>query len=249
MRAIGIDIGSRAIKAVLLEDGIVVRRDLVDSGARPLEAAVSLLDAYPAGPTVATGYGRGLLEVEREVRTVTEIKAHGLGAWHSVPGITAVVDIGGQDVKVIALDPAGKVTRFEMNDRCAAGTGRFLEVMAARLGYAIEEFGAAALEATEGVKINSTCTVFAESEVVGLLNRGVAREQIARGLHVSAVAKVVGMYGRVCGTKGAVVGISGGGALNPAIQLLISQCLAVSTAPVENPQFAGALGAAIIASA
>jgi (R)-2-hydroxyacyl-CoA dehydratese activating ATPase len=143
------------------------------------------------------------------------------------------------------LDARGRVTDFEMNDRCAAGTGKFLEVMAGALGYAIEDFGAAALNASSLVKVNSTCTVFAESEVVSLIARGETRENIAFGIHDAIAGRIVSMVNRV-GVKGDLF-FAGGAARNPAMHKVLAERLNTTLLVPENPQTVGALGAALTA--
>ena len=197
-------------------------------------------------PAMATGYGRDMMEIGRGVPTVTEIKAHARGAHHLFSNAEAVIDIGGQDLKVIRLDAKGRVRRFEMNDRCAAGTGRFLEVMAERLGYATAQMGQAALRGSPRVRINSTCTVFAESEVIGLLSRGACREDIARALHVSVVTKIVSMWKRVSDGASRTV-LTGGGAMNPGLVQPLRAALGCEVLVPAQPQIVGAVGAALLA--
>ena len=240
----GIDIGSCTVKMVVLDDGLVVREALADATARPAETALRLLDEAPACPVVATGYGRDLLEVRRNIPTITEIKAHALGARFHCPACTAVIDVGGQDLKVVCLDANGKVARFEMNDRCAAGTGKFLEIMAQRLGYSLAEFGNAALTGADALAISAMCAVFAESEVVGLINRGVDRRDVARALHQSVVKRVAAMFKRADAPAGRVVA-TGGGALNPGLIALLQASLGISIQPAPSAQTVGALGCAI----
>ena len=240
----GIDIGSCTVKVVVLDGQSVVRETVVDATARPAETALRLLAGTPPCPTVATGYGRDLLEVHRNIPTITEIKAHALGARFHCPECATVIDVGGQDLKVICLDAAGKVARFEMNDRCAAGTGKFLEIMAQRLGYPLAEFGDAALTGADALTISAMCTVFAESEVVGLINRGVDRRDIARALHQSVVKRVSAMFKRTDPLAGQVV-VTGGGALNAGLIGLLQESLGVPIQAAPAPQTAGALGCAI----
>jgi len=178
-------------------------------------------------------------------RTVTEIKAHARGALAFFPGTRTVLDIGGQDSKVIAIGDNGRVHRFEMNDRCAAGTGKFMEVMARTLGYAIEEFGDEALHADSDIAISSMCTVFAESEVTSLIAKGRERREIALGLHSSVVRRVAAMVGRVA-TAGDIV-FTGGVAKNPCMRALLAQLLGRRILLPAEPQLAGALGAALLA--
>ncbi len=246
MQSIGIDIGSSTIKFVSLEDGRIRKWEVVDATSRPLAVAHALLAKYRGLPTTATGYGRNLLEIE-EIPSVTEIKACAYGMRHLYPEARSVIDIGGQDVKVIQLASNGKVSRFEMNDRCAAGTGKFLEVMADKLGYGISEFGNAAQMGKAGTTISSVCAVFAESEVIGLLNRGALPENIARAVHQSVVGKIAGMYKRLPPTEGPIY-LAGGGACNPCTQVLLEDSLRREVIVPGNPQIVVALGSAVLAS-
>ena len=141
MTALGIDIGSRYIKAVLLERGEWVKSGKAETSFDPLGKCREFLREMPAERVVATGYGRHLLEVHADTRAITEIKAFARGARAGFPNCRTIIDIGGQDTKVIALNEKGSVWKFEMNDRCAAGTGKFLEIMAGSLGFPLEEFG------------------------------------------------------------------------------------------------------------
>jgi len=195
-------------------------------------------------PVVATGYGRHLARERLGFPVITEIKAHALGASHLFPACRTVIDIGGQDSKVIRVE-AGRQVNFEMNDRCAAGTGRFLEVMAVTLGYTIAEFGPAALAGREPVSISSMCTVFAESEVISLIARGVDKHSIALGLHESIVQRLAAMVGRVGVEPEAV--LTGGVAQNECVRTLLERRLGTRLLVPESPQLTGALGAALCA--
>lgn len=241
------DIGSRTIKMVLLVDGWIEHWEVVDATSRPSAIARKLLDTYSGIPVVATGYGRDMLERDG-VPSITEIKACARGVYHRCNDARMIIDIGGQDVKVIALDVKGRVAKFEMNDRCAAGTGRFLEIMAEKLNVALTGFGRAALQGRERIKISSLCTVFAESEVIGLLNRDEPLEDIAFAVHQSAVRKIAGMYKRISSSSNTTVHLVGGGALNCAIGALLAKELNVTVCVPDNPQILVALGAGIIAS-
>lgn len=248
MTGAGIDLGSTTIKVVLLEGGAVRRRELVPAGARPRDTARALLAGLPQGvPVLATGYGRDLLELDHGLAGITEIRAHAAGARFLDPLCTAVVDVGGQDVKVIQLDPAGRVRKFEMNDRCAAGTGRFLEVMAARLGCTLEQFPEAAEAGSGQIAINAMCTVFAESEVVGLLNRGQAREDLARALHHSVARRIAGMAGRAGVGPGDRVLFTGGGARNARLRQELEEMLGCPVSVHSDSPLAGAIGCAVVA--
>jgi predicted CoA-substrate-specific enzyme activase len=244
----GIDIGSRSIELVLIENDQVVETRQTDTGFDPISQARKVLDGVQFDQIMATGYGRNLFEVAYDdASTVTEIKAHAAGVRREFPGALAILDIGGQDSKSIRLNERGRVVKFEMNDRCAAGTGKFLEIMANNLGFALDEFGPAALAAQKDLQINSMCTVFAESEVTSLIAKGQDRQEIARGLHLSVVKRAVGMLNRV-GAQGPIV-FSGGVAQNPCIVQMVSDTLEKEILTPEYPQMMGALGAAIIMAA
>ncbi len=245
MRVAGIDIGSRTIEVAVVEDGMVVESRQGDSGFDPLKEAMRLLDGVKHERIMATGYGTHLLEVALDAPTVTEIKAYAVGTRFLVPGARTILDIGGQDSKAISLHESGKVLKFEMNDRCAAGTGKFLEVMARALGFPIEEFGIQAMNAKKDIQISSMCTVFAESEVTSLLAKGEDRLDIALGLHRSVVRRASGMVKRVS-VEGPIV-FAGGVARNPCMHRLLEKALQSEIMVPESPQMVGALGAALLA--
>ena len=245
MLAAGLDIGSRTI-ALAEWDGLrITRTAVVDTATDPVGNARALVQGRTYDHLVATGYGRHLATERNLAHTViSEIKAYGTGAHHLYPDAGTVLDIGGQDSKVIRIGPGGRVQRFEMNDRCAAGTGRFLENMAHALGMPVEAFGAHALEAGgQPVRISSMCTVFAESEVVSLIARGEDSHRVALGLHQAIVDRVGGMIRRV-GVRERFV-FAGGVAQNPCLQRLFSQALDIPLTVPDNPQTVGALGAAL----
>ena len=248
MQFAGIDIGSRAIKLVVIDsDGQLLLKRITDTGFDPIQAVKNIMQELRPDQSIATGYGRNLFELAFDARTVTEIKAHGRGAQHLFPKAVAVLDIGGQDSKAISLFENGRVKKFEMNDRCAAGTGKFLEIMAKNLGFDIEIFGDEALKAEKDVTISSMCTVFAESEVTSLIAKGQDRREIALGLHNSVVRRAVSMINRVA-PEGELV-FTGGVARNSCIRSLLANKLNRIVRVPEEPQFVGALGAALLASA
>ncbi|MBW2568940.1 MAG: 3-hydroxyacyl-ACP dehydratase [Deltaproteobacteria bacterium] len=216
-----------------------------DSGFDPLAQAKELLDGVKHDHIMATGYGRHLFELSFDAPTVTEIKAYAVGARSLFPGVRTILDIGGQDSKAIALKNDGRVIKFEMNDRCAAGTGKFLEIMAKTLGYSLDRFGREALEATRNIQISSMCTVFAESEVTSLIARGKSRRDIALGLHRSVVQRAASMLKRVSVIKPIL--FAGGVAQNPCMRRLLEETLEKEILIPENPQMVGALGAALLA--
>lgn len=246
MRVAGIDIGSRSIELVVLEGGRVVEEKQGDTGFDPMAVAGELIRETAYDHIVATGYGRNLFEIAFDGDTVTEIKAHARGIRHLFPEAVTVLDIGGQDSKVIKINDKGKVVKFEMNDRCAAGTGKFLEIMAKSLGFTIEDFGHQALSVDRSLSINSMCTVFAESEVTSLLARGENRLEIARGLHNSVVKRAFSMIKRVASENGDIY-FSGGVANNPCMVEFLSDISGRTVRVPDNPQMVGALGAALIA--
>ncbi len=245
MKTAGIDIGSRYIKFVLLEDNRLLDFQRRETGHKPLSICREMVENKEPYRLVATGYGRHLLEVHGDVKTITEIKAVARGARDLFPSCRTIIDIGGQDTKVISLSKDGIVENFEMNDRCAAGTGRFLEIMAKALGYDPESFGDACGDNPGTVKINSLCTVFAESEVISLITKGEKREVIAHALHESIVSRVVALAKRV-GVKDDVV-FAGGCAKNSSLKRMLEERLQQRIYVHDNPHMLAALGAALYA--
>ncbi|MBE0616655.1 MAG: 3-hydroxyacyl-ACP dehydratase [Proteobacteria bacterium] len=240
---LGVDLGSRTIKLAAVAGGELVAHRIEPSGFDPAGQAARMLAGFGGLPVIATGYGRHLAQKHFARDAITEIKAHALGARQLFPECRTVVDVGGQDAKVILLDARGRVARFQMNDKCAAGTGRFLEIMAATLGWALPEFGPAARGSDQTVPINSMCTVFAESEVVSLKNQGVPPADIARAVHLSVVDRLAAMLERL-GWEAPVV-FSGGVAHNPFVVEALATRLGVPVAAAEHPDLVGALGAAL----
>lgn len=240
---LGVDLGSRTIKLAAVYEGRLLKTELVESGFEPHRQALELLKDYQPAGVVATGYGRHLAAKHFADSVITEIKAHALGARHLFPDCRTILDIGGQDSKVISLSKDGRVANFQMNDKCAAGTGRFLEIMAGSLSYELDEFGQAAARSDQAVPINSMCAVFAESEVVSLKNRGLPPQDIARSIHLSVVERVSGMLERL-GITGDLV-FSGGVASNPFLVEQLEKRLGVPVRVPDAPAIVGALGAAL----
>ena len=209
----------------------------------PLTVCDELLSGQRADRVVATGYGRHLYAERRQATTLTEIRAVALGARRVRPRARTLLDIGGQDTKVIALDARGAVAKFEMNDRCAAGTGRFLEVMATALSYPMADFVRASREARGSRTINAMCTVFAESEVISATARGVDRAELSRGLHEAVVRRAAAMLRRLP-LEDEIV-FCGGGALNACLHELIASALGREVVLPPAPQIVAALGAAL----
>jgi predicted CoA-substrate-specific enzyme activase len=248
MAVCGIDVGSRTIKVVDLDADTKRILDFrkVETTYTPIDQCMKILNGLSAERIVATGYGRKLLQDQVRSESVTEILAHALGARHLFPGCRSVLDIGGQDTKAISLDSTGRIAKFEMNDRCAAGTGKFLEFMAASFQIPIERFGDFASEGQPGLAISSMCTVFAESEATSLMARGHRPQDIARALHLSVVKRSLSMLKRVS-PEGPLV-FSGGVALNRCVKELIEQEIKSRILVASEPDMVGALGAALYAA-
>ena len=249
----GIDIGSITAKAALVENGKILGAKVTFTGYNAEAAgrkvyeellAASGMEASSVGKIVSTGYGRN--SVKFADRTFTEIMAHAAGANFLKPEVRTIIDIGGQDSKAIALDEKGKVKNFVMNDKCAAGTGRFLEVMARALEVDLDEFGAMSLRSEAPSKISSLCTVFAESEVISLIARGEQRFDIIAGIHESIAARISAMIARVGLTE--PVMITGGVARNAGVVAALEKKLGVKIAVLSFAQVNGAIGAAVLAS-
>ena len=247
---IGIDVGSTTTKAVAVDaSGAVVAR-VIEPGDprvgaqahRMLEALREQVGAGKDVPIVATGYGRKLVPLA--TRKVTEISCHARGAYHLVGREGALIDVGGQDTKVIRLGPGGAVADFAMNDKCAAGTGRFLEVILPRLGVAWEELADRFASDHAAVRISSTCTVFAESEVISMLANGEHVDGVVKGLHVALSDRIAALAGRLLVGVETVL-LSGGVAGNAAMVAALSAKLGRPVQVVPDPQFVGALGAAL----
>ena len=248
--AIGIDAGSTTCKLVAVdEDGAIISSDLEPTEPRVevqvrrmIDALRSELGANGDIPTIATGYGRKL--IKEATRNVTEITCHAKGVFRDLNQAGTLVDIGGQDSKVILVGPDGRPVDFMMNDKCAAGTGRFLEYTAARLGVPMQELGNRALRANGEEPISSTCTVFAESEIISLIARGADPDAILRGLHRSLVGRVVSMV-RSVGITPPVM-LSGGVAKNEAVRRMIADATSEDVILPRDPQLMGAYGAALL---
>lgn len=248
----GIDIGSRSIELVGVgSKGELVVKRVLPTTFDPLSQIRRIIEGVPEGdPIVSTGYGRNLfleyISWKGERRAVTEIQAYARGAAALCPGVRTILDIGGQDTKAISLNERGDVVKFEMNDRCAAGTGKFLEFMATVLQIPIDEFGEFALRATKRLRVASMCTVFAETEATSLMAQGERAEDIARALHEAIVFRTVAMLRRV-GVREPVF-FAGGVARNRCVKMLLEEMLGISVIVPEHPEIVGAFGSALIAS-
>jgi predicted CoA-substrate-specific enzyme activase len=240
----GLDVGSRTTKLVVF-DGAVREAVVVPTGVNPLERSRELLAGRTFERLVVTGYGRHLVAPVLGAEIASEIKAFAAGARYLVPDCHTVIDIGGQDSKVILLSEKGDVQKFEMNDRCAAGTGKFLEIMAATLEVDIADFGNLAMDSAKVIRINSLCTVFAESEVVSLIAKGEEPAAIAFALHDAIASRLSTMIRRT-GVREKVV-FAGGGSYNKCLWRLLEQELEIKLIVPDSPQTVGALGAALLA--
>jgi predicted CoA-substrate-specific enzyme activase len=249
----GIDFGSTTAKTVILDlKGKIISSCIAHMGAVSGEGvtasiAGALKDAgitqQDVGRTVSTGYGRRMLDVAD--KNYTEITCHARGAVAMVPDARLVIDIGGQDSKVISVDANGLVAQFAMNDRCAAGTGKFLEVLARAMQIDLKDMGGIALQAQNKLKISSMCATFAETEVISLLAEGNSKPDVLGAVHAAIASRTLGLIGRV-GKKGPVV-MTGGVAKNPAAVHHIQEVLGLPLHLPDDPQIAGALGAALLA--
>jgi len=241
----GLDIGSRTIKLVVWESGAIVLTRKALTSYDPLAVCRELLHDAPTGPLVATGYGRHLVKEYLHCETISEIKAFAVGARVVSPACRTILDIGGQDTKAISLTEDGRIDKFHMNDKCAAGTGRFLEIMATALGLSLGDFMTEAMSAEASHPINSMCTVFAESEVISTIARGIARPAIALGIHQAIAGRAVSLLERVSITEDIL--FAGGVALNRCMQKEIENKLDRKVHAPADPQIIGALGCALIA--
>ena len=248
MLTAGLDIGSRTIALVEWDGKQTVRNEVVYTGTDPLANSKKIIRKNVYDRLVSTGYGRHLAaEHSLSDSVITEIKAYAIGAYSLFPDVRTVLDIGGQDCKVILVGQGGETLNFEMNDKCAAGTGRFLENMATALGLDIEELGSHALKSEgKAITLSSMCTVFAESEVVSLIGRGEDSRRVALGIHQSIVSRVSAMVRKI-GIHERFV-FAGGVAQNPCMQQLLARDLDVKLTIPDNPQIVGALGAAVHAA-
>ncbi len=251
MYTLGIDVGSASSKVVILKDGKdVVAAEVVQVGTgssgpkKALEQAYQVSGLKPGdiSYTVATGYGRfAFKEADKQI---SEISCHAKGIYHLVPTARTIIDIGGQDAKAIRLDNKCGIKQFFMNDKCAAGTGRFLEVMSRVLETTLDEMAELDELATDTAPI-STCTVFAESEVISQLSNGVSRNNIIKGVHLSVASRACGLAYRGGLEKDVVM--TGGVAKNAGVVRAVSGVLKTDVIVAPNPQTTGALGAALFA--
>jgi len=251
----GVDIGSTASKAVILVDGELASQIVGPSSTNPKRTAREIYEQALAAArvkasdvelVVGTGYGR--TQVEFANRNISEITCHGRGAHFLLPSVRTVLDIGGQDTKAISVDERGNLLDFAMNDKCAAGTGRFLEAMARSMEVPIEEMGDHYFGEGEPCTITSMCSVFAESEVINLINEGVELPRIVKGLLLSLAARVASLSRRLGLVEDIVM--TGGVAKSRGVQRAIENKLKIKIKHFDgvDPQIVGALGGALIAA-
>lgn len=252
MYTMGLDIGSTASKGVVLKDGCeIIATSVIASGTgtsgpervRKELSEKTNLKREDFEKIVVTGYGR--MNYEDADKQISELSCHAKGTSFLVKGVRTIIDIGGQDAKALVLDESGILQNFVMNDKCAAGTGRFLDVMAKILETDVSELGAISLKSNKEVSISSTCTVFAESEVISHLSAGENTEDIVSGIH-SSVAKRVSSLAKRVGIKDRVVMV-GGVARNQGVVRAMEEAIGMEVIVPEYPQLTGALGAAIYA--
>ncbi len=241
----GIDVGSRSIELVVLRNGEIHLKTRQETSFDYISQVNDMLKGLDLDAILVTGYGRHLVSKKLGTGHVTEIKAYAAGVRRLRHDAKAILDIGGQDTKAILLDENGRVIRFEMNDRCAAGTGRFLEIMAQALGCTVMDLAELALSGRRSLAISSICTVFAETEVVALMAKGARPQDVARALVRSVARRSSAMLKRIGASEGVV--FCGGVAKNVAVHKELEDILGSRVEVPEEPDYAGALGAALLA--
>lgn len=250
MITLGVDIGSLTGKALILKDNEILAWDLIPTGPDSVETGTTVTNntLEKAGLTlkdmdfiVATGYGRIVIPFAN--KNITEISCHARGANWFFPTVRTILDMGGQDCKAIRCDETGKVTDFAMNDKCAAGAGRSMEIVADLVRVPLEDLGVLSLQSNGGVQVSSTCVVFARSEVLGYLRQGVSKADVLAGACEALCDRVLGLLKRVAVEEDFV--ISGGIAKNAGVVQRLEKALGMKAEICFEPQIVGALGAAI----
>lgn len=252
----GIDIGSLTAEAVVVEDGKIVASEIISVLPNPVDSAKEVLRRVSEKSgvrlehikyIVSTGYGREKLQSQGMAQeNLSEISCHGLGAFTLNPEVRTVIDIGGQDAKVIKVNGAGKLENFVMNDKCAAGTGHFLEVMSRTLGVSLDELGLISNGSKKPVQMSNRCTIYIETEVIHYLQRGVSKVDIAAGINIAMAERALALVRRVKPEK--EVMLTGGVAKNVAVRNELQKMLNLNlVSPKVDPQIIGAFGAAIFA--
>ena len=253
MYVLGCDIGSLSAKAVIMKDGEIIASQVIYSKPEPEESAKAIagkaleqagLEMKDIQYCVSTGYGRKAVPFANE--TESEIVCHGKGAKWRMPSVHMVIDIGGQDAKAIRVDNSGNVLQYVYNDRCASGTGRFIEVMAAAMEVPLEKMGDLSAQSKDTVAISNQCVVFAETEIVSLINAGKPLPDIVGGLHKSLAGRVAALARGIQIEK--EVTMTGGVAKNEGMVKALEEAIGVTIVKSEiDPQIMGALGAALLA--
>ncbi len=249
----GCDVGSLTGKAVILKDGEILSHAIVPTTPKPERTAKNAMDKAlengnltleEIGYIVGTGYGR--VKIPFANSEISELSCHGKGAHSFIPSIRTIIDVGGQDCKVIKVSKDGKILDFAMNDKCAAGTGRFLEVMAKTLELKLEELGPISLQSKNQAKITAQCSVFAETEVVSLMADGIEVPDIVAGIHDAIASRIMSLVYRV-GLEEDLT-ITGGVAKNIGVVSFLEKKLGIEAKKLPvDPQLMGALGAALTA--
>ena len=248
----GCDVGSLTAKAVIMEEGKILACEIILAGTKPAVSAQEVMDKtlQKAGLSmdkiawcVGTGYGRKQIPFANGEES--EIVCHGRGAVWAAPSVRTIVDIGGQDAKAIKVDARGNVIRYIYNDKCASGTGRFLEIMADALGIALDDLGKLARNATDPVTLSNQCVVFAETEIISLVNEGRNVADIIAGLHRALANRAAAMVGSIVAEE--EVAMTGGVAKNAGMFRALETALGVPIRRIEHPQLNGAVGAALLA--
>ncbi len=241
----GVDVGSTYIKICGIDkDQNIIDKRVIPTIINQDEIVAKYLKDKRVEMLVATGYGRYMIEEYFSCPIISEIKAHAMGAYFFNKDIDLVLDLGGQDSKVIKLDGSGGFIDFRMNDKCAAGTGKFLEIAANRVGVTIEKFANLGFDANKELTISSMCAVFAESELISLMAKKESAANICFAVHDSIASRLASMAKRFV-SKSEYVLFSGGGALNPFLKHLLSIRLEKEILVSDNPQLMGAIGAAL----
>ncbi|MDP8257474.1 MAG: acyl-CoA dehydratase activase [Candidatus Alcyoniella australis] len=253
----GIDVGSLTAEAVVVNSTGIVAGQSMSVLPNPVDSAREVLGRLLRQQgialkqieyTISTGYGREQVQLEGMAQSnVSEISCHGMGAYAQLPRVRTVIDIGGQDAKVIKLDEAGELADFVMNDKCAAGTGHFLEIMSRALGVTLEQLGPLSLGSRTPIEMSNRCSIYVETEVIHYLQRGASKVDLAAGINRSMAERVVALVRRVKPKR--EVMLTGGVAKNVAVRAELERMLQVKMVrPQIDPQLIGAYGAAVLAS-
>ncbi len=249
----GIDIGSRAAKSVIMKDGVIVSSAIRDTGPESVKTAYLAIEAALESTglsleniqyTVATGYGRVLVPFASE--NISEISCHARGISWYFPSVKTILDMGGQDCKAINCNGAGQVTNFVMNDKCAGGTGRFLEMIGEVLNVPLEDIGCLSLESKSYIPFNTVCAVFAKTEAISYLRKGAAKSDILAGLHEAIAVRCLNLLKRISIEEDFT--ITGGISKNQGMVKKLTEKVGLKPLLCEDPQLAGALGAALFAA-